>query len=40
MTPFVTNKVPRAVGKFDGDPAGPMSGALYLKMWKNENGIS
>ncbi|KAI5810306.1 mitochondrial ribosomal protein L27-domain-containing protein [Peziza echinospora] len=40
LKPFVTNKLPRAVGSYGGDAGGkgPLSGQRYLQRWKEENG--
>jgi large subunit ribosomal protein L41 len=38
LTPFVTKKVDVPMGRFEGDPKGPLSGELYLKRWERENG--
>ncbi|KAG4417316.1 hypothetical protein IFR04_009531 [Cadophora malorum] len=38
LTPFVTKNMKRTQGRFEGDPKGAVSGAAYLKKWKDENG--
>ncbi|KAF8467612.1 mitochondrial ribosomal protein L27-domain-containing protein [Kalaharituber pfeilii] len=37
LTPFVTKKLPYTRGRYAGEE-GPMSGELFLKRWKVENG--
>ncbi|KAI1079954.1 50S ribosomal protein YmL27 [Whalleya microplaca] len=39
LTPFVTNKVAKTRGSYEGYPNGPRSPELYLDRWKAENGL-
>ena len=39
MTPFITNKVTPARGRYEGYRLGPKSPELYLDRWKAENGV-
>ncbi len=38
LSPFVSRKMRPTRGRFEGDPKGALSGALYLSRWKRENG--
>ncbi|ORY61320.1 mitochondrial ribosomal protein L27-domain-containing protein [Pseudomassariella vexata] len=39
LTPFVTQRMPRTRGTYDGPAGGPKSPELYLERWKSENGL-
>ncbi|MCJ1407990.1 hypothetical protein MMC19_002062 [Ptychographa xylographoides] len=39
LTPFVTRNMEPLKGKFHKAKKGGLSGHLYLKKWKNENGV-
>ncbi|KAI0129529.1 mitochondrial ribosomal protein L27-domain-containing protein [Xylariales sp. AK1849] len=39
LSPFVTNKVKRTRGRYEGYKGGPGSPQLYLDRWKDENGL-
>ncbi|KAI9880454.1 MAG: hypothetical protein M1830_003096 [Pleopsidium flavum] len=38
LTPFVTRNMEATRGRFEDDPKGALSGEIYLKKWKTENG--
>ncbi|KAI9806029.1 MAG: hypothetical protein M1833_004436 [Piccolia ochrophora] len=38
LSPFVTRRMKPTKGRFEGDPAGALSGRRYLESWKVENG--
>jgi len=38
LTPFVSMKIRKRRGQFNGDPKGSVSGEAYLAKWKHENG--
>ncbi|KAF3026332.1 hypothetical protein G7054_g13464 [Neopestalotiopsis clavispora] len=39
LSPFVTNKVSRTRGRYEGYAGGPSDPQLYLERWKDENGL-
>ncbi|KAL7622366.1 60S ribosomal protein L27, mitochondrial [Parahypoxylon ruwenzoriense] len=39
LTPFVTEKMPRTKGRYEGYAKGPKSPELYIDRWKAENGL-
>lgn len=38
LTPFVTQKMEKTRGRFEGQSKGGFSGQCYLERWKVENG--
>jgi hypothetical protein len=39
LTPFVTKKMAKTYGEYEGDKQGPRNPATYLARWKSENGL-
>ncbi|KAH6647632.1 putative ribosomal protein [Truncatella angustata] len=39
LSPFVTNKIVKTKGRYEGFAAGPSEPLLYLERWKDENGL-
>ncbi|KAI4598203.1 hypothetical protein KJ359_003087 [Pestalotiopsis sp. 9143b] len=39
LSPFVTNKIKRTRGRYEGYEGGPSDPSLYLERWKDENGL-